>query len=522
MVKIKNSSFLLIQRIVSSIGVNKMKILILLIVFTKIIISQDFQISEVGNVSFAPQISADSAGNFVVVWTDYRNSYENGGIDSGSAIYGQLYLNSGIKLRDNFRISEDILGGGNRIPSVSMNSKGNFVVTWYRSNDVWSDTDIYARIFNKDGLPQTQSFKVNHDTTNKAQLNAKVILQEKGNFIITWLDRRDDYLFSYAQLFDSLGNPIGGNFKVNRNNIEGVANICLFKDDKFLFQWGGYIQIYNEDGTLYSDIINIGINGISYAKGKDSILVLREGPLAYEICGSFFDLNGNQISQSFKINDDILNSPIGRWDVAFFDERFIIVWQDHRNDFPGIVGNGDIYAQRFNLLGEKIGENFKVNHEVKELTQRDPSVILYYNNFIVAWLDIYPKCFPLGTAGINISHIMGTIQEFSNPIPGEVFGWETLKDSCNEEKPSENKIFNNYPNPFNTETNINFSIKEDSFLNISVYNILGEKVKTLINDFLTAEEYKIKLNGSSLPSGIYIVVIRGSNFTLSLKTVLTH
>lgn len=496
-------------------------IFLLLIIYYNITYAQDFQVSETGAASFAPQISADSAGNFVVVWTDYRNSLENGGTDSGAAIYGQFYSNNGNELSDNFRISEEFLGGGNRIPSVSMDSKGNFIVAWHRSSDIWRDTDIYARIFNKDGLPPTQSFKVNDDTTNKGQLDAKVVLQDDGSFIITWLDRRDDFLFSYAQLFDSLGNPVGENFKVNRNNIEDKANISQFTDGKFLFHWGEYIQIYNKDGTQYSDVINIEINGTSFAKGKDSILVLWVDNFTYEIWGKFFDLNGHQISQSFKINDDNLNNPIGNLSAAFSNIGFIIIWQDHRNDFPGIVGNGDVYGQRFDALGEKIGDNFKVNHEPKELSQRGPAVILNNNNFVAVWLDIHPKCFPVGTAGVGISHIMGTIQDFNNPIPGEVFGWQTLIDSCNEKKPSETKIFNNYPNPFNTETNISFSIHKDSFINISVYNILGEKIKTLINDFLTARKYNIKFDASFLPSGIYLIVMKGNNFLLSQKTVLT-
>jgi hypothetical protein len=184
------------------------------------------------------------------------------------------------------------------------------------------------------------------------------------------------------------------------------------------------------------------------------------------------------------------------------------------------LGNGDIYVQRFNSLGEKIGENFKVNHEIKELTQRDPAVIFNNNNFIVAWSDIYPKCFPVGTVGIGVSHVMGTIQEFGNPIPGEVFGWQTLDDSCRDEEPLETIIFNNYPNPFNTTTNISFIINEDSFINLSVYNILGEKIKTLLNDILTVGEYKKQFDGSSLSSGIYIIVLRRNNLVHSLKTIL--
>lgn len=486
------------------------------------VLTQDFLISETGNAQFAPAIAADSKGNFVVVWTDYRDSSEYSGADSGSSIYGQFYSNNGIKLNDNFRICEDTLVGGNRIPSVSMNTEGNFVVVWHKSNNKsWGDLDIYARIFNKNGEPQTSSFKVNDDTTSKAQLDAKVLLQDDGNFIIAWADRRDDLLFAYAQLFDNLGNPVGKNYKINSNNIEDVANMSSFTDGKFLFHWGKYIQIYNNDGTQFSDVINIELNGTSFAKGKDSILVLWNMSLTTEIWGRFFDLNGNQISQSFRIDDVNQNSKIA-YDVDFSNEEFIIVWQDHRNDFPGVIGNGDIYAQRFNWLVEPLGENFKVNHERKELTQRNPSVVLRNNTFVTVWLQSYPKCFPVGTIGMTPSYIMGTIQKFSGPISGEVFGWETLRDSCEESSPSETKILNNYPNPFYSETTIDFSLSENSLIDMSIYNILGEKITTLANNYLVTGNYKIKFDASDLSSGIYIILIKGNNFVLSSKITVIH
>jgi len=48
-----------------------------------------------------------------------------------------------------------------------------------------------------------------------------------------------------------------------------------------------------------------------------------------------------------------------------------------------------------------------------------------------------------------------------------------------------------YPNPFNKETNLTFTLIEDNFINISIYNILGEKVITLLNNFMKAGNYQI-------------------------------
>ncbi|MBL1215719.1 MAG: T9SS type A sorting domain-containing protein [Ignavibacteriae bacterium] len=487
--------------------------------------AQDFQVSMHGAAGFAPDIAADSLGNFIVVWSDYRNSYEHGGSDSGSAIYGQLFSNNGSKFNDNFRISENTLKIGNRVPSVDMNSQGDFVVAWHKSNpQVWGDTDVYARIFSKNGFPKTHSFKVNDDTTSKSQLDAKVILQDNGTFVVCWADRRDGPLFSYAQLYDASGAPIEKNFRTNVNDVEDQAHISQFTDGKFLFNWNKYMQVYNKDGSLFSDVIDIGVVGQSFAKGADSILTVWVAPLGREVWGNFFDLDGNQIGQPFRIDNDSEAYKSGA-DVGFSKDGTIIVWQDHRNDYPGEIGNGDIYAQRFNYLDKALGENFKVNHEPKELTQRNPTVIMNNKQFITAWLEIHPKCSPEGTIGVNPSHILGTIQDFTSPVPGVIFGWETLQDSCDnggEYIPSKTEIFNNYPNPFSRETNIKFSLSVNGFIDMSVYNMLGERITTLINAYKDAGSYQIKFDSSSLASGVYIILLKGYNFILSSKMIEIH
>lgn len=66
------------------------------------------------------------------------------------------------------------------------------------------------------------------------------------------------------------------------------------------------------------------------------------------------------------------------------------------------------------------------------------------------------------------------------------------------------QLYQNYPNPFNPQTTIRFDIKEENFVNLSIYNILGEKVKELVNDVLPNGGHEIKFDGSELSSGIYI------------------
>lgn len=78
----------------------------------------------------------------------------------------------------------------------------------------------------------------------------------------------------------------------------------------------------------------------------------------------------------------------------------------------------------------------------------------------------------------------------------------------------------NYPNPFNPETKIKFSVKQSSFSELKIFDILGREVKTLVNENLKAGEYEVSFNASGLPSGIYFYRLNIADFTHTKKMVL--
>ena len=78
----------------------------------------------------------------------------------------------------------------------------------------------------------------------------------------------------------------------------------------------------------------------------------------------------------------------------------------------------------------------------------------------------------------------------------------------------------NYPNPFNPSTRITFSIPKSEFTNLSVYNMIGEKVAELVNENLSAGKYNVKFNGDKLTSGIYLARIKAGGFNKLIKMVL--
>jgi photosystem II stability/assembly factor-like uncharacterized protein len=78
----------------------------------------------------------------------------------------------------------------------------------------------------------------------------------------------------------------------------------------------------------------------------------------------------------------------------------------------------------------------------------------------------------------------------------------------------------NHPNPFNPTTNIEFSIPKTEFVTLEIYNILGERVTTLVSEKLPAGKYKYNCDAGSLASGIYLYKIQAGYYTETKKMIL--
>lgn len=91
---------------------------------------------------------------------------------------------------------------------------------------------------------------------------------------------------------------------------------------------------------------------------------------------------------------------------------------------------------------------------------------------------------------------------------------------------SENNIANgfnllqNYPNPFNPVTTINYQIKEQGLVQLKVYNLLGQEIVTLVNEFQSSGIYETLFDASNLPSGVYIYSLRVNDFIQNNKMTL--
>ncbi len=79
------------------------------------------------------------------------------------------------------------------------------------------------------------------------------------------------------------------------------------------------------------------------------------------------------------------------------------------------------------------------------------------------------------------------------------------------------KLFNNYPNPFNSSTTIIFQLTRSASVNVTIYDNVGQKVSALMNEFKTPGTYKINFKPLNLSSGIYYFRIKANNKSVSKK-----
>lgn len=100
------------------------------------------------------------------------------------------------------------------------------------------------------------------------------------------------------------------------------------------------------------------------------------------------------------------------------------------------------------------------------------------------------------------------------------YGLGTSIDRGNRfETPNAYALYNNYPNPFNPTTNISFNLPQSEFVELSVYNVLGQKVATILSQQMTAGTHSVSFNARNLASGVYIYQIRAGSFVQN-KTMM--
>ena len=107
--------------------------------------------------------------------------------------------------------------------------------------------------------------------------------------------------------------------------------------------------------------------------------------------------------------------------------------------------------------------------------------------------------------GVKLTEIQSTID-----------GLLTTAIDGDDKRPVDFKLFNNYPNPFNPETNIRFALSRAQKINLNIYDAQGRLINRLVNKQIQPGEYTIKWDGTNsrnqkVASGTYFYQLSGDN-----------
>jgi len=88
------------------------------------------------------------------------------------------------------------------------------------------------------------------------------------------------------------------------------------------------------------------------------------------------------------------------------------------------------------------------------------------------------------------------------------------------ELPTSYNLYPNYPNPFNPSTKITYSLPKAGEVNLTIYNILGQKVATLVDGNQRAGRRSIRWDAKGLSSGIYLCRLKAGDYSMTIKMIL--
>jgi hypothetical protein len=298
-------------------------------------------------------------------------------------------------------------------------------------------------------------------TTELTPLNTTYEITE-GNNLVSWPSRNSC----------SVGDAIPDEFEENVCGIigEGVAAI-----PNETFGWIGSLQLFQggkgywlcSDIDMYYNWDAANCEGTLSRKAEQSVAI----PSGYEYKQS--------TKQAFYFIESIENIKVGDWILAYNSDEVIGArqWQGSIIDVPAMGDDGSDFTKGYIETGEV--PSFKILRG-DELINLEGNIPSWDNN------QLY------------------MVSSLTEPIPlPETFSLDRA-----------------YPNPFNPTTTLSFAIPVDSEVSLSIYNMQGREVSTLIDGNMDAGYHSVVWDANSYASGVYFVKMVAGEFVSTQKLML--
>ncbi len=460
----------------------------------------------VGSPSFDPDVAAFSQYEWVAVFTDQRR-------DAGDIILQRIYVGEEL-LGVNRRVNADGPGGLQSEPAIAAGID-MMCVSWTDNRGEDINQNIVCRFTHTSG-DMTDEIIVSDGTGTYAPYGSDVAVNDDSITVIVWADPRAGVPKIFGQLFDAGLAKIEGNFLIGpvlSSDPGEDPKVIVFDNSAFLV---AYLNQSNQtievkrvsiDGfwtpvlSFASDRSGYVVNAFDIARAPDNKFYLAwQGYSAgqTDLFLTGFDDLGQIISPTRAITDDFNANP-GWPSIAANQEGYLLVtWLDRR------TGEKTPYRQIFDPALLPIQGNTPVYVEAGPFMQK-PVAGAAYGRGIFVWADAREN-------GLNV---YGSLVYYS---PTDVDDGEKILPSAYE-------LAQNYPNPFNPSTIVQFSLPRASHVSISVFNLLGQRIRVLADGNYPAGIHKLVWDGKSdqgysVASGVYFYRMQSDDFLQTRKMIL--
>ena len=285
-----------------------------------------------------PAVAMDSRGNYVVVWSSYRQDGDSGGV------FGQRFDPNCQRVGHEFRINSEVVGNQTD-PAVAMHETGGFVAVWHGPGP--GDRDIYARRFGVDAEPRGDDFRVN-SLLDFTQRFPRVAMSRTGAFVVVWESRvpiAEDYTWAAAgRLHDANGTPVGNEFCFSQ------LSDCRYPDAA-MDALGNFVAVWMLD------------------RRQNSIMA------------RLYDAKGSPRTDPFQVNTIGFGSSTRPAVAMQYNGSFVVTWDGHEQR----ASLDDIHARWFDSKGTPLSEQFLVNTNLA-LAQQYPRISMTsQGEFALVW-----------------------------------------------------------------------------------------------------------------------------------------
>ncbi len=263
---------------------------------------------------------------------------------------------------------------------------------------------------------------------------------------------------------------------------------------------------------------NIGFFS-SYLDGGGKLILAGSRLVAPNIGFQGIQMFGPSDFQYTYLNLDGIEYPsfnntefIGGQPTATFFPRFEVdTVRANRIPYPNVDNDGRLFGIGVFMprnLSESVYAYDAINPDTSNFHDRPISVIHLTENYNVAVLE-----FPLYYVEEPTS-----FEIFNNIL--QVFEGVDIKEEPIAALPEKTTLLQNYPNPFNSSTKISYELSQTGGVMIDIFDILGRKVESLINQVQPAGKYSLVWEASALPSGVYFARLQIGDLRQARKMLL--